>query len=142
MCEYGCAKLTIAFAAEGTPEESGAIQHNLPIILQPDFVCASDGQEGLKRIKAAGPVVVSASHKLPYAPGTFDLIIVNGAPVCHACGAEDLSCEVPPSTYLGPVYCLHQLKSLLKECGQLEIGEECFVKKDIDGNIHSGEFSL
>jgi hypothetical protein len=142
MCESGCAKLTIAFGGEGTPREWGAIQHNLPVILTPNFVCASDGEGGLSRIKRAGPVVVSLSHRLPYAKGTFDLIIVHGVPVCRGCDAGDQLCEVPPTTYLGPVFCLAQLKSLLNKCGQLDIGSECWVNRGAGGHISSEGYSL
>ena len=142
MCETGCTKLTIAFGGEGTDREKGAIQHNLPIILTSDFVCASNGLEGLERIRRAGPVVVSESHNLPYAKGTFDLIIVSAVPVCRGCKNGSQTCEVPPNSYLGPVYCLAQLETLLKECGELEIGDECWVQKGSDGYIRSEGYSL
>jgi hypothetical protein len=124
----------LALAAEGTAEEDGAIQHNLPVILEPGFACAIDGAPAIPRMKKAGPVVVSLSHELPYAPGTFDEIVVRNAPVCSGCG-EGTYCEMPPSNYFGTVFCMARLMSLLKDGGVLNVGPECFVSRGENNKI-------
>lgn len=141
MCAVStCEKLVLALGAEGTPEEVGAVQHNLPVVLDPNFVCAMDGQEGLPRLQQAGPVVVSLSQHLPYAPNTFDEIVVHSTPVCMGdCGAL---CEVPPANHMGPVYCFAQLFALLKEGGSLFVGSECYVSRGEDGKAHHMGCSL
>ena len=86
---------------------------NLPRILKKNFVCAADGCGGLDRLKEAGAVVVSDSFKLPFADGKFDRIIARGVPVCQwGCersGGPDVLCVTPPTTHLGPVYCVKKV---------------------------------
>ena len=122
--------LALALGGEGAPEERGAVQVNLPRILDPNFVCASDGRGDLGRLKRAGPVVVSRSSDLPFARGSFDKVIARGVPVCRG-KPEDLNgcreCKNPPSTHLGEVYCLRRVKSLLTRNGVLDVDSGCLV---------------
>lgn len=122
--------IVLALGGEGSPEERGAIQVNLPRILNRNFVCASDGSSRLERLKRAGPVIVSDSFELPFAGGSFDKIIARNIPICQG-GCEKLGgpevCNKPPTTNLGKVYCAKRVKRLLKEGGVLKVSNECWL---------------
>jgi hypothetical protein len=120
----------LALGGEGNVEERGAVQVNLPCILDDDFVCSADGTARLDKVKEAGPVVVSDSFELPFARGSFDRIVARSVPVCKGKkGKQNIpdSHRNPPRTRLGRIYCLERVKELLSEGGVLDIGDECWI---------------